>query len=133
MANESAADKRPMRVCDVCGKIDDHPRVQHMFGATGAPSVRADLMRSVALHDDMTDEERQAALDELADPRSALRHHDCCVESGCPEGTCGPVLELTGGRGKTGKDLLKVLQQNAERANQDHENKILTLVKNSEN
>lgn len=100
-----------MRICDVCGQIDDHPRVLHMFGPDGAPSLRSDLMRSVATHDGLSDEERQAAIDELADPRSAFRHHDCCVSSGCPEGTCGPALEAVGGRGKTGKDLLKAVLQ----------------------
>lgn len=26
-----------------------------------------------------------------------LKHLDCCRDAGCPEGTCGPQLELAGG------------------------------------
>lgn len=33
-----------------------------------------------------------------------LFHLDCCAKRGCPTGTCGPQVELAGG--KTGQDLI---------------------------
>lgn len=105
------AEKRPLRVCDVCGQVDDHPRVQHMFGAN-APAVSRGIISKIAGNRDLNEEVKARALDELLDTTSALRHHDCCAAAGCPDGVCGVILEAAGGVGKTGEALLKLLQAN---------------------
>jgi hypothetical protein len=64
--------------CDVCGQLDDHPKVHH--GLTGGVWT--------------------------------TRHHDCCAQAGCPDGS-DSVCEPLAATGKTGADLLDHIQNGA--------------------
>jgi len=93
---------RPMRVCEVCGGYDDHPRhvVESVNGEVGVPSAEViDTM--------VQNEASGQAIAEAMDPTTQMRHLDCCRDAGCPDGSCETQLE--GAEGKTGKELLTFL------------------------
>lgn len=108
------AETRPQRVCDLCGQVDDHPRAVHLLGPDEAPNVPHQLILEVASRSDLDEATKAAAVEELTDPRSALRHHDCCASAGCPAGTCGLVLDAADARGKTGGALLAAIQRHGD-------------------
>lgn len=99
---------RVLKVCDVCGGVDDHPR--HVIAGSVAdtfdpvdPEIVAKVVANAA---------RQTAEDgvnrliaDLLDRSSQERHMDCCAEVGCPTGTCGEVMHAAGSR--RGAALLK--------------------------
>lgn len=111
MATENIGDDRPLRVCDLCGGVDDHPR--HVI----AGAVRDTFPR---VSDDVVDrvmanapaEHRGRLVRDLLDTGSSDRHLDCCRDTGCPDGSCDLVTE--GAEGLTGAGLLDHLQVNAE-------------------
>ena len=107
---------RALRVCDLCGGVDDHPR--HVIAGTvprnlstgengevspgpfGGPSDEIiDRVLDAAPRD-----ERARLLRELQDTTSSDRHLDCCAAAGCPTGTCEP--QVFGAKGKTGKAMM---------------------------
>jgi hypothetical protein len=103
---------RPLRVCDVCGGVDDHPR--HTIAGekgTAGPPLRSSVA-AVMGNESLTTEQKAAALEDLYDTSSQLRHMDCCRKVGCPSGTCDHVAELGGVDGVTGADLLAHLEDN---------------------
>lgn len=88
---------RPVRVCDICGGVDDHPR--HVLGGSdpGAfPVVNRDAVRSVMRNADLTDDVKEQAVGDLSDMSSQYRHMDCCRAVGCPTGDCDRVPDLRG-------------------------------------
>jgi hypothetical protein len=104
---------RPVRVCDVCGGIDDHPR--HVIAGdpgTHAPSpaiVRAVVDGGQAYPPEVAN----ALLEDLLDTSSQNRHLDCCRSVGCPGGSCDVAGELVdGAAGLRGADLLAHLVDN---------------------
>ena len=101
---------RPLRVCDLCGAVDDHPRHVMAGEADGTfrPSDGA-LDRVLA---EAPDEQRGELVRALLDTTSSDRHLDCCREAGCPNGSCDLVTE--GAEDKTGADLLDHLVESAE-------------------
>lgn len=103
---------RPLRVCDVCGGVDDHPRhtIAGEKGAAGPP-LRSSV-EAVMGNETLTTEQKAAALEDLYETSSQLRHMDCCRKVGCPSGTCDHVAELGGVDGVTGTDLLTVVVDN---------------------
>ena len=100
---ETIGGGRALRVCDLCGGVDDHPR--HTFAGTDtgvyAPSV--DVLAKVAREAPEADVHRLIA--DLLDTSSREHHLDCCAAAGCPTGTCGEVMHAA--RGKRGAALLK--------------------------
>lgn len=98
---------RILRVCDLCGGVDDHPR--HVIagadpgGAYGAPSD-AVVSRVLTL---APSDERVRLLRDLMDLSTSDRHLDCCAAAGCPTGTC--PQQIADAEGKTGAALLKHL------------------------
>lgn len=101
---------RLLRVCDICGGVDDHPR--HVL-AGGAPDLYPipgdDILAKVL--DNAPQEEKARLVRELMDTSSSDRHMDCCREAGCPDGTCNQVT--AGAEDLRGAKLLKHLTKGA--------------------
>jgi hypothetical protein len=96
---------RPIRGCDVCGGVDDHPR--HSFlgdpGAFRAPDPA--VIRATLKNCEEGDFDGDAILASILDTSTQDRHRDCCRQVGCPTGTCDDVAELVGEELR-GADLL---------------------------
>jgi hypothetical protein len=89
---------RQLRVCDLCGKVDDHPR--HVIAGTvkdAFPAPADDIVGAVL--DAAPTAERGRLLRELLDTTSSDRHLDCCAKAGCPNDTCGPQVAGASGTG----------------------------------
>ena len=99
---------RVLKVCDVCGAVDDHPRhviagsVGNVFPAPDPAIVEAVVANS-------PNEERSRLLADLLDTSSQERHMDCCAQVGCPTGQCTEVMHAAGSR--RGAALLKHIQK----------------------
>lgn len=104
------ADKRPMRMCDSCGQIDDHPRHVHGTG-TGEANTTPEVLSLAVAASEGDEEARQAVLRHAQDSTTQMKHLDCCAADGCPDGTC--QLTAQGAAGKTGPDMLKHVQSKA--------------------
>ena len=89
---------RVLRVCDLCGGVDDHPR--HV--ATGTvedafPRPSDEILAKVIAA--APAEETARLVRELLDTTSSDRHLDCCAAAGCPTDTCGPQVAGAPGAG----------------------------------
>jgi hypothetical protein len=78
---------RPMRICDVCGQVDNHPRHTLTASLGEIPVNQANLARVLGMTD-LTDEVKAAIVADIVDTTTQLRHFDCCTNVGCPDGTC---------------------------------------------
>jgi hypothetical protein len=100
---------RVLRVCDLCGQVDDHPR--HVIAGSEAgkfPLPVGDMARLVMQNSaNLSVEEQNRLLTDLIDTSSSDRHLDCCATAGCPTNTCGP--QVADGKGKTGTAMLNHL------------------------
>lgn len=109
-----AAEGRRLRICDVCGQVDDHPRHEHYEGE-GIP-VRQDHLAAVIERTDLTNEDKTRIVAEIVDTASQQRHIDCCAEVGCPcvglDTECKKVLDA-GGEGLKGMDLVEFIASGA--------------------
>jgi hypothetical protein len=91
---------RIVRVCDLCGGVDDHPR--HVIaGTAGGPDAIAapsdEILAKVIAAAPEAD--RARLVRDLMDTSSSDRHLDCCAAAGCPNGLCGPQVAGTPGAG----------------------------------
>ncbi len=80
---------RLLRVCDLCGGVDDAPR--HVFASSPdivrKPSEQViGRVRKLAPPDQV-----DRLLAELLDTDSADFHLDCCRDAGCPDRSCDRV------------------------------------------
>jgi hypothetical protein len=108
MTTKNIGGGRALRVCDLCGGVDDHPRHVLAGGDTGMfDRPTDDIMNRVI--DTAPPEERGRLLRELLDTGTTDRHLDCCAEAGCPTGTCGPQIADAPGTGKRMLDHLTSL------------------------
>lgn len=97
---------RPLRVCDLCGGVDDHNR--HVLGSGSRdvfPAPSDDIVTKVL--DAAPAAERARLLRELQDTSSSDRHMDCCRQAGCPDGSCD--VATAGAEDKRGAALLNHL------------------------
>ena len=101
MANLIGGD-RPLRVCDICGAVDDHPRHVIAGVIVGAFRPTEDALRRVLA--EAPEDQRERLVFELADTTSSDRHLDCCRQVGCPDGSCGVMT--SGAEDKRGSELL---------------------------
>ena len=89
---------RPLRICDVCGQIDDHPR--HVVGhdVNGPVPVNTALVVAISSRTDLSPEDKESIVADILDTTLEQRHMDCCVQAGCPDGSCAPnaITGLTG-------------------------------------
>lgn len=101
--------ERPVRVCDLCGQSDDHPRhvVAHGPGGAGPPDQL--LIRQVIAARGVSDEVKAQAVADLADTTLRQAHLDCCAEAGCLDRSCDAVHVSYPGPTKTGQTLTKYL------------------------
>lgn len=101
---------RLLRVCDLCGGVDDHPR--HTIAGTveGQGVVQlpdkavADKVLAAVFEGPVPREDAERLLRDLYDTGTSDRHMDCCRTAGCPDGTCD--LVTAGAEDKRGKQLL---------------------------
>lgn len=113
MTTKNIGDGRLLRVCDLCGGVDDHPR-HVVVGAGGsadavipAPSEETieAFLRTVSKAD------RARLLRDLMDVSVSDRHMDCCREASCPDGSCD--VQTAGAEDQRGADLLAHLTREA--------------------
>ena len=82
-----AEEIRPKRLCDVCSKLDDHPR--HV---QAVPVGTEGVVPNDAFLDGLPDGVPARAIAELMDPTTVVRHMDCCASRGC--NICMEVLDV---------------------------------------
>lgn len=89
---------RALRVCDLCGGVDDHPRHALAGGDAGAYAApQGDVIRKVsAAVADLDPREADRLLSDLMDTGGQDRHIDCCRAAGCPTGDCDAAPDLRG-------------------------------------
>lgn len=92
----TTSDERPLRFCDACMGLDDHPR-HTIYNVRSAPT--ADQVARLPKN------APREAVDRLLDPSSSLRHIDCCAAAGCP--LCAESERITAGA--RGGDLVELL------------------------
>lgn len=78
---------RPLRICDVCGVVDDHPRHLHSAGA-GEIEVNGANLRRVLADDSLDADTKARIVEDIVDTTTQLRHPQCCKAVGCPDGSC---------------------------------------------
>lgn len=92
---------RPVRVCDSCGGVDDHPRhvvaTEPGRGATRPEVAEAALAAVPAAA-------RADVVRQVNDTSTTMKHMDCCRADGCPDGSCHTLTR--GAEDKRGADLL---------------------------
>lgn len=98
------AEKRPVRMCDACGGVDDHPR--HVFAFADGDGKSDAAIAAAALRN-ASEEDAPAIMAQIQDNSTTMRHMDCCREAGCPDGTCNTVT--AGAEDKRGPALVKHL------------------------
>lgn len=95
---------RILRVCDICGGVDDHPRHVLAGGIPGAVyDPPSEKIISLVMKNSPPDQLARLLRD-LTDLSSADRHMDCCRTFGCPDGSCG--LVTAGAENLRGDELL---------------------------
>jgi hypothetical protein len=98
------AEKRPMRMCDSCGGVDDHPR--HVFGHAPGDAVTNAAVAALAVRN-AAPEDAAAIIAQVQDTSTVMKHMDCCRTDGCPDGTCNEVT--AGAEDKRGAALVRHL------------------------
>jgi hypothetical protein len=102
---------RPLRVCDLCGGVDDHPRhslAGTVPGQAAWPEPSEDVVNQVL--ETAPAEQRARLMRDLMDTATTDRHLDCCAAAGCPgEGEFNCAYRIAGAEGKTGRALLNHL------------------------
>lgn len=105
MAANDVGGGAPVRGCEGCGGVDDHPRVTHYLAVGDARGqVPAEIIQLL-----MDNGISAQMLAEIQDPATMIKHHDCCAEGGCPTGEC--VSKVKKAKGAIGKELLSHLQK----------------------
>lgn len=101
------AEDRPVRMCDLCGQVDDHPRhVWDHVPGDGKSDVELGVKALSAAPDPVAYEN---VLRHLKDDNTTMRHMDCCRQAGCPDGTCDEITK--GAETKTGDALLRHIKK----------------------
>jgi len=96
---------RVLRVCDLCGGVDDHPR--HVIAGTAEDAFAKpsdEILQKVIAAAPKAEVGRLVR--DLVDTTSSDRHLDCCAAAGCPNDLCGP--QVAGAPG-TGAQMLEHL------------------------
>lgn len=88
MTEQQTEQARPVRMCDACGGVDDHPR--HVLALVQGDGATSPELANKAL-DNAPAEHRDAVMAQIMDTTTLMRHMDCCREAGCPDGTCDQV------------------------------------------
>lgn len=91
---------RPIRYCDLCGGLDDHPR--HVIAVPAGGAAPNEVLASV-------DGGPASAVAELLNDRVLIRHIDCCAAAGCE--VCQATEAVT--NGARGEQLLSAIEAGA--------------------
>lgn len=94
------ADASPLRMCDSCGGVDDHPR--HVYGVVTGDGRVADDVAAKAL-ENAGPEDFAEILRQIRDETTVMKHMDCCRADGCPDNVCDTVTD--GAEDLRGDDL----------------------------
>lgn len=103
---------RPLRVCDACGQVDDHPR--HVISGEANAYPPPDRAILDVVLETAPREHRARLVAELMDQSSLDLHLDCCRERGCPLPAGDPhncANRTQGAETKRGKALLAHLDR----------------------
>lgn len=96
--------ERMLRLCDVCGGLDDHPRhVQWV------PVDTVGAVPDMSFFDALPSAVPPRAVAEIMDPTTIVRHQDCCAAQGCA--ICQATEAANGGA--RGDALLESIQGGA--------------------
>lgn len=87
---------RPVRVCDVCGGVDDHPRHVHAAGPDELGPPSSEIVDRVVDNALSLGVPVGPLLEDLYERTLQLRHMDCCRALGCPSGDCNNVPDVRG-------------------------------------
>lgn len=93
---------RPLRYCDICGGLDDHPR--HVIAVPEGVVTRPSEEFLAGLERGPFE-----AVYGLMNERALIRHIDCCAAAGCE--LCAVTESITAGA--RGEELLAVIQGGA--------------------
>lgn len=86
---------RPVRVCDVCGGVDNHPR--HVISVDDATPPSKELVDKIVKNAaKASGASLSDLLSDLYDRTLQLRHMDCCRSVGCPSGDCDSLPDIQG-------------------------------------
>lgn len=97
---------RPLRLCDSCGQVDDHPR--HVYATNEGESPTSAEVAEKALSAVKSADDRTEILRQIMDTSTTVKHMDCCAADGCQ--ICPEVLSQSGApEGTTGAKLVKAL------------------------
>lgn len=86
--------ERPMRICDVCGGYDDHPRHVVAWPPGQAPKPDTEVYKVLLGNigaENLTTPDGVAAVQDFFETSLQLRHMDCCRQVGCTDGSCDVV------------------------------------------
>lgn len=100
-----ATTERPLRLCDACGGLDDHPR--HV---QGLPSGSTEGTPTKEFLDSLAPGAPVSAIAELMNPQTIVRHMDCCAAAGC-EICAGTEQEYGARRGQELIDHLDAVRE----------------------
>ena len=89
-AVERISPDRALRICDVCGGVDDHPRHTLAAGQGEIPVNQANLAK-VLDDTSLSTADKARIVADIVDTTTQLRHMDCCRQVGCPDGTCNTL------------------------------------------
>lgn len=97
---------RAVRVCDLCGGVDDHPRHVIAGGADAFATPDPDLVQTVLDNAEAAGvgDLKGRLVRDLMSTAAQDRHMDCCRAAGCPTGACD--AQTAGAEAKVGKALL---------------------------
>lgn len=95
---------RPLRLCDSCAQLDDHPR--HVIGVASGDNTPPPEFVQRAL--DLAGPDNNAVVvSELLDTSTTMKHMDCCAADGCPDGSCTDIV--ADADGAQGDELVELL------------------------
>lgn len=98
--------ERPLRLCDSCAALDDHPR--HVIGVSqGDNTPSAEFVQQALAAADA--QNHALVVSELLDTSTTMKHMDCCATDGCPDGSCDLVVSMA--QGAKGPDLVALLTE----------------------
>jgi hypothetical protein len=99
-------EKRPVRLCESCLQVDDHPR--HVLVTTpGEGATPADVADRALREASEAGHDLSALLSQIRDDTELDRHIDCCAADGCS--VCQETLDSVDEKSRHGLALAKAL------------------------
>lgn len=87
----TTAEVRPLRGCDVCHQVDDHPR-HTFFGPPEHFPVNNEYAEAILAMPDLEAADKNRIYRDALNTQTQERHMDCCKSVGCPDGSCDRVI-----------------------------------------